>query len=125
MEVAIWFLPIATVLLVVAFAVALALVNVQQLPLRLFPRLRARKKAREVGIQVCKERFPDEPIHGAEICGSKPDRYVVRIYYGDGYALSGPVKLPPWRDYLFVVVRKDTYVGEVIDDDGQYPLTIR
>jgi hypothetical protein len=128
-EVAAWFLLIATVLFAVAFAAAFALTNVYRLPYLLFPRLRARKeateKAREVAIQTCRNRFPDEPVLGASICSDEPDRYVVRVFYGNRDASSIASKLPPWRAYLIVAVRKDAYAGEVIDDDGRYRPVIR
>jgi hypothetical protein len=90
---------------------------------RLFPRLRARKKAGEVAVLACKKRFPDELIRGAVTCADEPGRYVVRVFYGN--RPIAPVMQPPWRGCLIVAVRKDTYADEVIVDDEQYRPAIR
>jgi hypothetical protein len=120
MEEAAVFLLAATVLLVAAFTVA----NTYRLSYLLVPQLRARKKAREVAIGACRKLLPDEPVCGAGICADEPDRYVVRVFYGNRYVSPTTSRLPPWRGYLIVAVRKDTYVDEVINDERYCP-TIR
>jgi hypothetical protein len=91
----------------------------------LFAPSRAREKARDVAVRACEKHLPGEPIRGAVICADEPDRYVIRVFYGNRDRSPETFRLPPWRGCLIVAVEKTTYVDEVIDDDKRYRPTIR
>jgi hypothetical protein len=123
MEVAVLFLLIGTVIVLFALAVANIPRLLSLLVGLLFPWLRVRKeayqKAREVGIQTCNKRYPDEPVLSARVCDDEADRYVVMVFYGNRPVTAENYMAPRWRSYLVVAVRKDTYVDEVIDGDQE------
>jgi hypothetical protein len=124
-----YFLTVTTVLVfALIFMLSYYFHGLENYPLLypLFPQLRSRKMAREVAIWACKKLFPDEPVFGAGICADEPDRYVVRVCYGNrSMSDMATFRLPPWRECLIVAVQKDTYVDEVIVDDGKYRPMIR
>ncbi len=92
---------------------------------KLFPRARAKAKAREAARRMCQALLPGEPVMGASICADEPGRYVVRVFCGIRPASPATYRLPPWRECWVVAVAKETYSAERITDDEQYRPMIR
>lgn len=101
------------------------LMNLADLLYRLFPRMRARARAREAASEACRLLLPDEPILGSAICAEEPGFYVVRVFCGDRPLSPDLAKLPPWKLCVIFAVSKDTFSAERIIEDEKYRPTIR
>lgn len=80
-------------------------------------------RARRLAEAWCKQRNPDEIIHGTWICANEPTRFVVRVFCGQRERTGE--KLPPWQNCSVIAVDKRTLIAAPVADDAPYRPILR